>query len=68
MMRDDGESARERYLALLSAGGSDYPLTLLGRTGVDLTSPEPVRIGLEEFDQVVGEMERIAERARLFKT
>jgi len=68
MMRDDGESARERYLALLSAGGSDYPLILLGRTGVDLTSPEPVRIGLEEFDQVVGEMEQIAERARLFKT
>ncbi|MDQ3043982.1 MAG: oligoendopeptidase F [Chloroflexota bacterium] len=67
MIRDEGEPARDRFLALLSAGGSDYPLTLLGRTGVDLTSPEPVRIGLEEFGQVVSEMERIAERGQLFK-
>ena len=29
-------AARERYLALLAAGGSDYPMELLKRAGVDL--------------------------------
>jgi oligoendopeptidase F len=33
--------ARERYLALLSAGGSDYPLELLRAAGVDLEAELP---------------------------
>ena len=52
-VRDEGEPARERYLAMLSEGGRDYPLDILKRGGVDLTTPEPVRIGLEEFDATV---------------
>lgn len=60
-VRDEGEPARERYLAMLSAGGSDYPLDTLKRAGVDLTTPEPVRIGLQEFDATVTELERLAD-------
>ncbi len=60
-IRDGGEPARERYLALLAAGGSDYPLALLVRAGVDLASPEPVRVALAEFERVIGEMERLVE-------
>lgn len=60
-VRDEGDPARERYLAMLSAGGSDYPLDILKRAGVDLTTPEPVRIGLQEFDATVTELERLAE-------
>jgi oligoendopeptidase F len=58
-IRDEGEPARQRYLELLASGGSDYPLTLLARAGVDLTSPEPIEAGLAEFASVVDEMERI---------
>src|SRR6266850_1810935 len=35
--------ARERYLKLLSAGGSDYPYELVKAAGVDLASPAPYR-------------------------
>lgn len=62
-IRAEGEPARERYLALLRAGGSDYPLPLLQRAGVDLTTPEPVRTALAEFDATVAEMERLADAA-----
>ncbi|MGB3330451.1 MAG: oligoendopeptidase F [Thermomicrobiales bacterium] len=64
-VRDEGEPARERYLAMLSAGGSDYPLDILKRAGVDLTTPDPVRIGLEEFDATVTELERLADEGVL---
>ncbi len=46
-------------LGLLSAGGSDYPLDLLRRAGVDLTTPEPILAGLAEFERVVAAMEEI---------
>jgi oligoendopeptidase F len=59
-IRDEGEPARERYLTLLSSGGSDYPLALLEKAGVDLTSPEAIEAGLAEFESIVSEMERIA--------
>lgn len=58
-IRDEGETARERYLRLLASGGSDYPLELLARAGVDLTTPDPIDAGLAEFESVVAEMERI---------
>ncbi len=36
-----GEAARDRYLELLSAGGSDHPMALLEAAGVDLSEPAP---------------------------
>ncbi len=60
-LREEGAAAQQRYLTLLAGGGSDYPLVLLREAGVDLTSPEPVRVGLAEFDQVVGEMEALVD-------
>jgi oligoendopeptidase F len=60
-IRDEGEPARERYLALLSSGGKNYPLNLLKEAGVDLTTPEPIESALAEFERVVVEMERIVD-------
>jgi oligoendopeptidase F len=34
------DPARQRYLELLAAGGSDHPMTLLRRAGVDLSQPD----------------------------
>jgi oligoendopeptidase F len=59
-IRDEGEPARARYLQLLAAGGSDYPLALLAGAGVDLTTPDPIEAGLAEFERTVAEMERIS--------
>jgi oligoendopeptidase F len=60
-VRDEGEPARTRYLELLSAGGSDYPMDLLKRAGVDLSTPEPIRIAFEEFGLALAEMERLVD-------
>jgi oligoendopeptidase F len=39
---NEGTSAAERYLTMLKAGGSVYPLDALSLAGVDLASPKPV--------------------------
>jgi oligoendopeptidase F len=60
-IRDEGGPAVERFLEFLKAGGSDYSLEILKRAGVDLTSPEPVRAALAEFDATVTELTRLAD-------
>jgi oligoendopeptidase F len=52
------EGAVSRYLSLLEAGGSDYPVTLLQKAGVDLTKPDTVRAVSAELDQLVTKLER----------
>jgi oligoendopeptidase F len=47
--------AVERYLAFLRAGNSAYPLDVLKRAGVDLTTPAPVR-------QTFGVLTRLVDR------
>jgi oligoendopeptidase F len=64
-IRDEGEDAAERYREMLKAGGSDYSLKTLQRAGVDLTSPEPVRTALEEFERTVIEMEQLVDQGVL---
>ena len=54
----EGEPAVRRYLDFLGAGGSGYPIELLKRAGVDMTTPEPVEEALRVFGELVGEMER----------
>ena len=56
---EEGEPAAIRYLALLAAGGSDHPLVLLRKAGVDLEEPEPLRRVLATFGEVEAELEQI---------
>jgi oligoendopeptidase F len=51
------EDAVQRYLSLLRAGGSDYPMTLLARAGVDLSRPDTVRAVVRELDVLVSRLE-----------
>jgi oligoendopeptidase F len=46
-----------RYLELLRAGGSDYPMRLLARAGVDLAQPDTVRAVSAELDKLVTRLE-----------
>ena len=39
-----------RYLSLLAAGGSDHPMTLLKRAGVDLSEPTAIRALVARLD------------------
>jgi oligoendopeptidase F len=52
------EAAVERYLNLLRAGGSDYPMNLLARAGVDLSRPETVRAVVKQLDSLVTRLEQ----------
>ncbi|HEY7789485.1 MAG TPA: oligoendopeptidase F [Vicinamibacterales bacterium] len=49
--------AVERYLTLLKSGGSDYPMALLRRAGVDLSRPEPVQAVVQQLDTLVTKLE-----------
>ncbi|MDD3270070.1 MAG: oligoendopeptidase F, partial [Syntrophomonadaceae bacterium] len=54
-----GQPAVDRYLEFLKAGSSDYPLNILKKAGVDLTTPEPVEKALQYFGKLVEEMEAL---------
>jgi oligoendopeptidase F len=54
--------ARERYLKLLSAGGSDYPYELVKAAGVDLASPAPYRAVVARMNRIMDEIEAIQAR------
>ena len=51
------ENGVDRYLSLLRAGGSDYPMNLLARAGVDLSQPDTVRAVAAELDTLVARLE-----------
>jgi oligoendopeptidase F len=50
--------AVERYLGLLRAGGSDYPMVLLSRAGIDLSQPDTVRAVSTGLDALVDRLQR----------
>ncbi len=51
------QAAVDRYLSLLRAGGSDYPMDLLARAGVDLSLPDAVRAVTKQLDGLVTRLE-----------
>lgn len=52
----DKDAARTRYLNLLKSGGSDYPMELLKKAGVDLSKPEAVQAVIDQFKQLVDQL------------
>ncbi|REK59641.1 MAG: oligoendopeptidase F [Geobacillus sp.] len=62
MKTDKTGEATKRYLQFLSAGASDDPIRLLQKTGVDMTSPEPLENLLSYFDSLVREMEQLLKK------
>jgi len=55
-------AARDRYLAMLRAGGSRYPVDLLRSAGVDPTTSAPFDASMKEMNRVMDEMEKILEK------
>ena len=49
--------ARERYLNLLRSGGSDHPMELLKKAGVDLSQPQTVQAVIDQLDDLVTRLE-----------
>jgi oligoendopeptidase F len=58
------KGAVENYLGMLKAGGSNYPIALLQKAGVDMTKISSYNAALKRFDNLVGEMEKIVEKLK----
>jgi len=52
-----GDRERDDYLGFLKAGDSDYPIEILKRAGVDLTTPGPVDDTLDLFESLLDQLE-----------
>jgi oligoendopeptidase F len=53
--------AKDRYLAFLSSGGSQFPLDLLEKAGVNMRSSKPIDAALVRFSSLVAELKRLTE-------
>jgi oligoendopeptidase F len=51
------QKAQEKYLELLKSGGSDYPVELLKKAGVDLTTKEPYLAVVKRMEELVDQLE-----------
>lgn len=49
MILEEGEPAVKKYQEFLKSGDSDYPLNILKRAGVDMSSPEPISSAIATF-------------------
>ncbi|MBM6849255.1 M3 family metallopeptidase, partial [Bacillus licheniformis] len=58
----EGKSAVDRYIEFLKAGSSDYPIEVLKKAGVDMTSSEPIEAACKKFEEQLNEMEELLQK------
>ncbi|GMB08926.1 oligoendopeptidase F [Thermolongibacillus altinsuensis] len=56
---EEGTPAVERYIEFLKAGSSDYPIEVLKKAGVDMTSAAPIEEACRVFEQKLNELEAL---------
>lgn len=56
---EEGDAAVERYVGFLKSGSSDYPIEVLKKAGVDMTTSQPIEESLAVFEEKLTEMERL---------
>jgi oligoendopeptidase F len=56
------KTATKRLQDLLAAGGSDYPIALLKKAGVDMTTSQPFELLMKKMNRVMDTMETILTR------
>ncbi|KOF11461.1 oligopeptidase PepB [Planococcus glaciei] len=57
---EEGQPAVDRYISeFLKAGSSDYPIEVLKKAGVDMTSSEPVAEACKVFEEKLIELEKL---------
>jgi oligoendopeptidase F len=58
-IRKEGNPAVDRFNQFLEAGSSDYPIILLKKAGVDLTSPEPIVALVSRLNELIDKVEKL---------
>jgi oligoendopeptidase F len=56
---EEGEPAVERYLEFLKSGSSDYPIEVLKKAGVDMTTSKPIELAMKSFEDTLNELEEL---------
>ena len=56
-----GDPARQAYLDFLKLGGRKFPLDELLDAGVDMGSPEPIKLAIDHFDHLVEQLIEVYE-------
>jgi len=56
---EEGKPAVDRYIEFLKAGSSDYPINVLKKAGVDMTSATPIEEACKVFEEKLMEMEQL---------
>ena len=62
MILNEGDVAVEKYKEFLKSGGSDYPLNILKKAGVDLTTKKPILDALDVFESILDEIDGLLDR------
>lgn len=55
----EGAPAAERFLAMLRAGGSDYPYDLYRQAGIDMATSAPYRALIARMNRIMDEIETL---------
>jgi oligoendopeptidase F len=58
------KTSTKKYIEFLSSGGSDYPINLLKKAGVDMTTSEPFELTMKKMNRVMDEMEKILDKMK----
>jgi oligoendopeptidase F len=58
MIVEEGESAVEKFKGFLKSGGSDYPINILKKAGVDMSTPKPLEDTIRRFDELLELLEK----------
>ena len=61
-MLNKEKGAVKKYIEFLSAGGSDYPIELLKKAGVDMTTPRPFTKTMVAMNRIMDIIEDILEK------
>ena len=56
---DQGQPAVDKYYNILKGGGSDYPLNLIKKAGIDPLSSEAFDLTMKKMNKIMDEMEAI---------
>lgn len=62
-MLNEGESAQQHYIGFLKSGGSTYPIDILKKAGVDMSTPQPIELTLNKFSAMLDELEKLLSKS-----
>jgi oligoendopeptidase F len=58
-METGDPKARERFINLLKAGGSDYPYTLYKKAGLDMAKPAPYQALMARMNHLMDQIDAL---------